>query len=82
MIGGNLKTVAQFAVNITNNKEGKMNNVIAQVQSVNQKAILAALMVAATAFAMVVVAYGVDSIVPGAHDAFHDMRHAIGMPCH
>ena len=33
------------------------------------------------AFALVVIAYGMESIAPGAHDAFHNFRHAIGMPC-
>lgn len=34
------------------------------------------------ACAMVVVAFGMESIAPGVHDAFHDFRHVIGMPCH
>lgn len=34
------------------------------------------------AFAVVAIFYGTDSILRGAHDAFHDFRHAIGMPCH
>lgn len=34
------------------------------------------------ACAMVVVAYGMESVAPGVHDAFHDFRHVIGMPCH
>jgi len=59
-----------------------MKNVIAITQSVKHKAIWAALAIAATAFAMVVIAYGIDSVAAGAHDAFHDLRHAIGMPCH
>ena len=33
-------------------------------------------------FAMVVLAYGMESVAPGVHDAFHDFRHVIGMPCH
>lgn len=41
-----------------------------------------ALVVVALAFAMVMIAYGVDSVAPGAHDAFHDFRHMLGMPCH
>ncbi|MEK6791797.1 MAG: CbtB domain-containing protein [Deltaproteobacteria bacterium] len=41
-----------------------------------------ALVVVALAFALAVIAYGADSVVPGAHDAFHDFRHMIGMPCH
>lgn len=34
------------------------------------------------ACAMVVVAFGMESVAPGVHDAFHDFRHVIGMPCH
>ena len=34
------------------------------------------------ASAMIVVAFGMESIAPGVHDAFHDFRHVIGMPCH
>ncbi|MBI5286872.1 MAG: CbtB-domain containing protein, partial [Deltaproteobacteria bacterium] len=30
----------------------------------------------------VIIAYGVESVVPGVHDAFHDFRHVIGMACH
>ncbi|MBI5235826.1 MAG: CbtB-domain containing protein [Deltaproteobacteria bacterium] len=44
--------------------------------------VVPALVVFALAFALVVVAYGFDSAAPGAHDAFHDFRHMIGMPCH
>ncbi len=40
------------------------------------------LFVLACAFAMVLIVYGVDSIAPGVHDAYHDFRHTIGMPCH
>ncbi len=32
--------------------------------------------------AMGVVVYGLESIAPGVHDAFHDFRHAAGFPCH
>lgn len=44
--------------------------------------LLPALLVASLAFSMVVIAYGMDGVVKGAHDAFHDFRHTIGMPCH
>lgn len=40
------------------------------------------LLVVAVAFAMGVIVYGVDSVIPGVHDTFHDFRHAIGIPCH
>ncbi len=46
------------------------------------KASLAAFAVVALAFTMVVIAYGMESVAPGVHDAFHDVRHVIGMPCH
>lgn len=41
-----------------------------------------AVVVAVMAFAMVVIAFGMDSVAPGVHDALHDFRHALGMPCH
>jgi hypothetical protein len=44
--------------------------------------LLPALVVVSFAFAMVVIAYGMDSVAPGVHDAFHDFRHVIGMACH
>jgi cobalt transporter subunit CbtB len=46
------------------------------------RALVPALILVGAAVAMVVVFYGVDSIAAGAHDAFHDFRHTIGMPCH
>lgn len=46
------------------------------------KAATAAAAVVAIAFTMVVIAYGMESVAPGVHDAFHDFRHVIGMPCH
>lgn len=33
-------------------------------------------------FATVTIAYGMDNMVMGAHDVFHDYRHVMGMPCH
>lgn len=44
--------------------------------------LLPALIIMGIAFSMVIIAYGVDSVIPGVHDAFHDFRHVIGMPCH
>ncbi len=46
------------------------------------KAFWPALAVLGVAFAMVVIFYGVESVAPGVHDAFHDFRHSVGMPCH
>ena len=46
------------------------------------KTLLPALIVVGVAFAMVVIAYGMESVAPGVHDEFHDFRHTIGMPCH
>ena len=33
-------------------------------------------------FAVTVITFGADSAVAGAHESFHDFRHAIGMACH
>ncbi len=41
-----------------------------------------AIAVASFGFAFIVIAYGMDNIVMGAHDVFHDFRHVYGMPCH
>ena len=41
-----------------------------------------AVVVAVMIFASVVIAYGMDNILAGAHDVFHDFRHTFGMPCH
>ena len=46
------------------------------------KGLLPTLIVVGMAFAMVIIMYGVNSVAPGVHDAFHDARHVIGMPCH
>lgn len=46
------------------------------------KAVVSALVLAALVFAVVVISYGLESVAPGVHDAFHDFRHVIGMPCH
>lgn len=44
--------------------------------------VLPVLALAATAFSLVVIAYGMESFASGVHDMFHDFRHVIGMPCH
>ncbi len=47
------------------------------------KSFLFALVIVAIAFMLIFIAFGVDSVVPGIHDLFHDFRHsALGMPCH
>lgn len=46
------------------------------------KALWPALLVVGLACAMVAIAYGLDSVAPGVHDAYHDFRHTIGIPCH
>lgn len=51
-------------------------------KEVFSKTLFSALVVVAMAFTMVVIAYGMESVAPGVHDAFHDFRHVIGMPCH
>jgi len=58
-----------------------MERIMSKEQSLG-KALLPALIVVGVAFAMVVIAYGMESVAPGVHDAFHDFRHTIGMPCH
>lgn len=44
--------------------------------------LLQALMVVVFAVMTVTIAFGVETVAPGVHDAFHDFRHVIGMPCH
>lgn len=51
-------------------------------KEVFSKALFSALVVVVMAITMVVIAYGMESVAPGVHDAFHDFRHVIGMPCH
>jgi len=58
-----------------------MEKIVRKEQEV-WRALLPALVIVGAAFAMVVIAYGVESVAPGVHDAFHDFRHTIGMPCH
>jgi len=58
-----------------------MEKIVRKEQEV-WRALLPALVIVGVAFAMIVIAYGVESVAPGVHDAFHDFRHTIGMPCH
>jgi len=44
--------------------------------------LLQALVIVAFAIMTVSIAFGVEAVAPGVHDAFHDFRHVIGMPCH
>ncbi len=44
--------------------------------------IIHALVLIGFAIFMVFVIYGLDSVVPGIHDAFHDFRHSAGFLCH
>lgn len=44
--------------------------------------LLPLLVVVTLAFAMVVIAFSMESIAPGIHNLFHDFRHVTGMPCH
>lgn len=58
-----------------------MKNVIEKVKSSSSRfAMIGAIMV--MVFATVTIAYGMDNMVMGAHDVFHDYRHVMGMPCH
>lgn len=55
---------------------------VAERKQVLFKNIWPVLIVVGIAFSMVVITYGLDSVVARAHDTFHDFRHVIGMPCH
>lgn len=59
-----------------------MKDAILIKQAVSSNTLRLALLLAGAAFAMVVIVYGMDSIVKGAHDVFHDFRHVAGFPCH
>jgi cobalt transporter subunit CbtB len=61
-------------------KEGGLG--MERVLEKGKVALWPALIIAGVAFSLVIIVYGVDSIAPGVHDAFHDFRHVIGMPCH
>ena len=53
-----------------------MEKIVRKEQEV-WRALLPALVIVGVAFAMIVIAYGVESVAPGVHDAFHDFRHTI-----
>lgn len=55
---------------------------ILSIEQFGWKSLSLAILVVGMALAMVVVVYGMESVVSGVHDAFHDFRHTIGMPCH
>ncbi len=46
------------------------------------KSMLPVLVVVGLAFGLAVIAFGMESVASGVHEAFHDFRHVIGMPCH
>ena len=46
------------------------------------KTVLPAVAIAGLAIGLAVVAFGAELLVSGVHEAFHDFRHVIGMPCH
>ncbi|MDP6625735.1 MAG: CbtB-domain containing protein [Nitrospinota bacterium] len=50
------------------------------VDAINAISYTAALL--SLVFAVTVITFGADSAVAGAHESFHDFRHAIGMACH
>lgn len=58
-----------------------MQNIIKREQGL-LKSFLPALIVGGVACALVVIVYGIESVAPGVHDAFHDFRHTLGMACH
>ncbi len=43
---------------------------------------LMALFMVISVIAFGIIVYGIDTVMPGAHNAFHDFRHFIGMLCH
>jgi len=55
---------------------------IAETKQVLLRNIWPVLVILGVAFSVVVVFYGMDSVVAKVHDTFHDFRHIIGMPCH
>lgn len=57
-----------------------MERVIGRSTAAN--VMLAAVIIGGLFFSMLVISYGMDTVVKGAHDTFHDFRHVIGMPCH
>ncbi len=46
------------------------------------KTVLPAVAIVALAVGLAVVVFGAESLASGVHEAFHDFRHVIGMPCH
>ncbi|MEE8484428.1 MAG: CbtB domain-containing protein [Nitrospinota bacterium] len=63
-------------------KEEKMRVDAKKREVISSNAVFGFLLYAGIAFALLIIVYGIDSIAPGAHDAFHDFRHVVGMPCH
>lgn len=59
-----------------------METIIGKRKTSSAQAAALALVLCAMVSAAVVVSFGLDSVIMGAHDVFHDFRHAIGMPCH
>ena len=55
-----------------------MNN----VASINQRTLLFGLLFAVSALAIAIIAGGMDTVMPAAHDTFHELRHGIGIACH
>ncbi len=46
------------------------------------KTVLPVVAIAGLAIGLAVIAFGMESLASGVHEAFHDFRHVIGMPCH
>lgn len=60
-----------------------MENIIGQDKTSQVSTyILIGTLIVSFAFAAIIIAYGLDGVVMGAHDMFHDFRHVMGMPCH
>lgn len=46
------------------------------------KNLIHAIVLVGVAFLMIIIVYGVDAVIPGIHDLFHDFRHSAGFLCH
>ncbi len=59
-----------------------MENIIRQNKTSQVSTYIFASVVFSFTFTAITVAYGLDGVIMGAHDMFHDFRHVMGMPCH
>ncbi|VAX21657.1 hypothetical protein MNBD_NITROSPINAE01-1290 [hydrothermal vent metagenome] len=59
-----------------------MENIIRQNRTSQVSIYVFAGIILSFTFMAITVAYGLDGIIMGVHDMFHDFRHVMGMPCH